>query len=130
MDIAHRQTLLETFTEAWDAKDVDALMELMAQKCEFRASVGPEPGASFVGRDQVRHGYGLFLGRRDGPVTDTNVATPLISEDFAVTRWTSRWSTPDGASVVVHACDVFEFEGDRIKSKDTYRKVCGELPTG
>jgi hypothetical protein len=31
---------------------------------------------------------------------------------------------------VVRACDILEFDGDRIKLKDTYRKVAGDLPAG
>ena len=130
MDVIGREALLQAFAEAWTARDLGGLMELMAQDCEFGASVGPEPGASFVGREQVRRGYKLFLGRPGGPVPETTMAPTLVNEAFAVTRWTSRWVGPDGAPVEVQACDVFEFEGDRIKRKDTYRKVGGELPPG
>ena len=52
----------------------------------------------------------------------------LVAEDFAVTRWTAHSRQPDGSVLEVRACDVFEFEGDRIKVKDTYRKVAGPLP--
>jgi ketosteroid isomerase-like protein len=128
--MSDREALLEAFTRAWSNKDLDALMELMAPECEFRSSVGPEPGARFVGPDEVRRGFRLFLGSPGGPVAQTESTGDLVGADFAVTRWTSRSTQPDGSVVEVRACDVFEFESDRIKVKDTYRKVTGPLPAG
>lgn len=34
-----------------------------------------------------------------------------------------------GRQTRVHGCDIFEFEGDRIKLKDTYQKVLAEVET-
>ena len=127
--MSDRKSLLDAFAHAWTTKDLDTLMELMAPECEFRSSVGPDGGARFVGRDEVRRGFGLFLGPPGGPAPETESTGDLIGDDFAVTRWTARSTQPDGSSVEVRACDVFEFEGDRIKVKDTYRKVVGGLPT-
>jgi ketosteroid isomerase-like protein len=127
MSHAGRERLIQAFTDAWNAKDIDAVMALMADECEFRASVGPEPGTRFVGRDEVRRGFSLFLGPSTGPEPSTEADEPLIHGDFAVTRWTLRWPHGDGAPADVRGCDVFEFEGDRIKVKDTYRKVVGTL---
>ena len=127
--IAQRAILLEQFSAAWTEKDLDGLMALMADGCLFRASVGPEPGASFEGREEVRRGFSLFLGGdQDDPAVETDTEAPLVCVDFAVTRWTSRFPQPSGPPVVIRACDILGFEGERIKFKDTYRKVSGELP--
>jgi ketosteroid isomerase-like protein len=120
--------LLAAFTEAWTAKDLEAVMDLMADDCVFRASVGPEPGSSFVGRDEVRRGFGLFLVPDAGPPPATENGETLVHADFAVTRWTLRWPRAEGGPVEVRGCDVFEFEGERIKLKDTYRKTLAPLP--
>jgi ketosteroid isomerase-like protein len=125
-----RVALIEAFTQAWNDKDVDAAMDLMADDCEFRASVGPEPGMTFTGREEVRRGFGIYLARSDEPEPETEVGPLLVHEDFAVTRWTSRRAEPDGTTIEVRACDVFQFDGDRIRSKDTYRKVAGAPPAG
>jgi len=119
MDRQECTRLIEEFGAAWSARDVDALMELMAPECEFRASVGPEPGRSFVGREEVRDGFAAFLAPTDGPPPDTESLPLLVGPDFAVTRWIAR---VDGAPVV-HGCDVFEFSLGRVRLKDTYRKV-------
>ncbi len=130
-----RRKLLGTFSAAWSAKDVDALMDLMAQDCEFRSSVGPEPGGVFLGREEVRRGFGLYLAPAGASAeveveVEVVMAPDLISEHFGVTRWTATSHHPDGTTTVVRACDVFEFEGALIRSKDTYRKMFGALPSG
>jgi len=123
-----RKSLLDAFSVAWAAKDLDRLMALMAPDCEFRSSVGPGPGARFTGRDEVRRGFALFLSPPGALAAVTESTRDLVGEDFAVTRWTARSERADGTVVEVRACDVFEFAGDRISVKDTYRKVVGLLP--
>ena len=126
-----RRKLLAAFSAAWDARDVDALMDLMAPDCEFRSSVGPEPGGVFLGPKEVRRGFELYLAPT-GASTEVDVAMAphLISERFGLTRWTATSRHTDGTTTVVQACDVFEFEGALIRTKDTYRKTFGTLPTG
>jgi ribokinase len=123
LEITERAELVDRFSAAWGEKDIKTLMELMTDDCTFRASVGPEPGVTFVGREEVRRGFEQFLaGGNDDPAPQTETEAPLISRDFAVTRWTTRFRNSD---LVVRACDILGFEGDRIKFKDTYRKVAG-----
>jgi ketosteroid isomerase-like protein len=124
-DRAGRIALIEAFARAWEARDVDALMELMADRCEFHASVGPEPGTTFIGRDAVRRAYERFLAPppADAVPVEVDMEPLLVCADFAVTRWTVR--SPGATVPEVRACDVFEFEGDRIRVKDTFRKVPG-----
>jgi len=129
-DMTDRNALLGAFTRAWAAKDLDALMDLMAPDCEFRSSVGPEPGGVFLGRDEVRRGFALYLGPVEAPTAAVDSAPDLVEDQFAVTRWTARSQEADGSITEVRACDVFEFSGDHIRTKDTYRKVLGSLPSG
>ena len=124
-----RAQLIDRFGAAWGAADIDALMGLMSEDCWFRASVGPEPGAMFAGRAEVRRGFALFLTRTGSDEEPHTVSEePLIADGFAVTRWTTRFPQPGGPGLVVRGCDVFGFEGSRIAFKDTYRKVSGDLP--
>lgn len=124
-----RNALLAAFTRAWAAKDLDGLMDLMAPDCEFRSSVGPEPGGVFLGRDEVRRGFALYLGPVGAPSVAVDNALDLVEDQFAVTRWTTRTQQQDGSFTEVRACDIFEFSGDLIRTKDTYRKVLGSLPS-
>ena len=129
VDVKQRIAMLESFAVAWSGRDIEALMALMAPNCEFRSSVGPEPGTWFSGRNEVRRGFTLFLAAPTGPVVTTENASSLVSPDFAVTRWTTRSPQPDGSVLTSHACDIFEFDGLLIRFKDTYRKVVGVVPS-
>lgn len=134
-----REALIKEFARAWAAKDVEGLMRLMADRCEFRTSVGPGPGAVYLGHDEVSRAFGAFLapsgGSEPGTVEEVFVEevfladeTDLFADDFAVTRSTTRTVHPDGSAVLTRICDVFEFENDLIRVKDTYRKLIGPAP--
>ena len=73
--VAHRRRdVLVRFMAAWNGRDVDGLMDCMAQDCAFHASAGPEAegtrhlgrSAQHVGRSArpVRRCSRLFLRRR------------------------------------------------------------------
>lgn len=120
--------LIDHFTAAWNARDVDAVMALMADDCEFRTSVGPGPGAAYVGHDEVRRAVKAFLDGPSDPYVESGPVIAHVSEEFAVTRWTTCTSRPGEDPVLVSACDVFVFSGDLIQTKDTYRKAVGPAP--
>lgn len=123
-----RRSVIEAFTRAWDARDLDAVMALMASDCRFHSSVGPGPGAEYQGRAAVAKAFGAFLSAAPNPDVTSGPVEMLIGGDFAVTRWTTRTELPGTAPVLTAACDVFEFDGVRIAVKDTYRKVLGPAP--
>ena len=58
---------LARFTQAWNDKDLDSLMDHMAHDCTFMASVGTDvEGSLWVGREKVREGFAsLWLGYPD-----------------------------------------------------------------
>ena len=58
---ALRKGVLQSFGAAWDAKDLDKLMSFVTEDCVYSASIGPEPGQTFRGRDAVRAGFAAML---------------------------------------------------------------------
>ena len=119
-DLDQRGALLDAFAAAWGAGDIDGLMAMMASGCWFRSSIGDEPGTSYLGPDQVRTGFERFIGAPSSPAAPSAVTRRMVSSDFAVVLW----DVPDDdGSIAVRACDIFEFSGDQILSKDTYRKA-------
>ena len=56
-----REQTLRDFAAAWDARDVDRLMQHMTEDCIYLASVGPEPGRTYVGAVAVREGFRKML---------------------------------------------------------------------
>jgi ketosteroid isomerase-like protein len=116
---------LAGFGAAWRAKDLERLMSFMTDDCEFRASVGTEPGTTFRGRDEVRRGFELMLAYdRDA---EGRGGLAFIVGDRGASQWSYSSVGPDGTAMEVHGCDLFEFAGDRIRVKDAYRKVQGDI---
>lgn len=119
---------LAEFGNAWLGKDLDALMQFMTDDCEFRASVGPEPGAVFTGREDVRRGFELML--RYDEAAQGHGGNTFLDGRFGASQWSFSYPGENGTTVEVRGCDLYEFEGDRIRVKDAYRKVLGEIDPG
>jgi ketosteroid isomerase-like protein len=45
---------LREFAAAWARHDVETLMTFLTDDCVYEASVGPEPGRTYAGREAVR----------------------------------------------------------------------------
>lgn len=114
------------FGEAWSRGDIDELMSYMADDCVYGASVGPEPGLTFYGREAVRRGFAQMLafdkaGRsKEGPVSTNG--------KHGTAEWSYISIQSDGTHVEVRGCDLFEFRGDLIVKKDAFRKTSALLP--
>src|SRR2546430_6618048 len=61
-----REETLRAFGTAWENADLERLMDLMTDDCIYQASVGPEPGCTYVGRAAVRAGFEAMLARDSG----------------------------------------------------------------
>lgn len=111
---------LKAFDDAWAKKDVDALMEFMTEDCEYHASVGPEPGERFIGRDDVRRGFQTMLEHAAG--SESRPGNLYVYGDRGIAEWAYVSTNDSGDSTVVRGCDLFEFVGNKIKIKNAFRK--------
>jgi uncharacterized protein (TIGR02246 family) len=102
--------------EAWNTRDPDRVVAYFADDCAYHASFGPELlGRSYENRDAVREGVRAFFERYpDGRFEDTEV---FVAGDRGAAEWTFV-----AEGVRVHGCDLFEFEGDLIRTKNAFRK--------
>lgn len=116
---------LAEFGAAWRRRDLDALMSFMTDDCEFRASVGPEPGATFTGAEAVRNGFAQMLAY--DAAAEGHGGHAFIHGNLGVSQWSFRYDRGDGSPTEVRGCDIYEFQGDRIRVKDAYRKVTGDI---
>lgn len=116
--------VLERFSQAWSRGDVDALMDLMTEDPEYRASTGPGPGAVYRGRDAVGAAFARLLSAPpadDSPLPPGDVA---FFGNRALSFWSLPGRAPDGAPAVIEGVDVMTFAADgRIAVKDAYRKA-------
>src|SRR5690348_12671468 len=76
---------VRVFSDAWRRKDVDELMSYVSDDCIYSASVGPEPGMTYRGREEVRRGFIELIKHdekaeaRGGPI--------YAAEDVVVAEW-------------------------------------------
>lgn len=117
-----RLDVMRRFSAAWNAHDLETIMEMTADDCAFHASAGTEAeGARHVGREAVRAAYaGIFAVFPDGQWTNGKA---MISGDTGLTWWRFVGTTVEGKKVEVDGCDILTFAGEKIAVKDSYRKA-------
>jgi glutathione S-transferase len=111
---------LAAFDAAWTAGNLEALMSFVAPDCVYSASVGPEPGETFEGREAVRGGFEKVLSHDRGRAR--RGGTTWFLGDFAFAEWAFEEQTPEGPRRV-RGIDRFEFSAAGIVRKDAYRKT-------
>jgi len=114
--------LLAEYGEAWNLHDPDVLMGYMAEDCSYHASFGPElQGKSYIGQAAVREGFARFFELYpDGRFEESEVW--VVDGNRGAAVWTFVAGRADGSEFRVRGCDLFEFRGDKVKSKNAFRK--------
>ena len=124
--LAERMRVLDSFARAWSRRDIDTLMSLVTDDCVYSASVGPEPGQTFVGREAVRDGF-LALLAYDADGRSCACLAVLLG-DIALAEWSYELRDAAGHVTVLRGCDIIEFSGARIRRKDAFRKCFRTVP--
>jgi len=113
---------LKAIADAFNAHDLDAIMEFFADDCSFDMPRGGEPwGRRLTGKAAVREGFASrFKGLPDVHYGDDR---HFVSGDRGVSEWLLTGTTPDGHSVRVRGCDLWEFRDGQVIRKDSYWKI-------
>ena len=114
---------LKEVAAAWGRADIETLMTFVAPDCVYSASVGPEPGETFIGKEAVRAGFLKLLSHDRGSVSEPGEIR--IVGDWAVFTWGFRRTVGDSQQLV-RGCDLFEFRDGLIVRKDSFRKTFGQ----
>lgn len=119
---AERKAVVARFADAWNARDLDTLMDCMAADCAFHAAAGPlAEGTRHQGRDAVRAAYAAIFATF--PQAHWDPQQTLIAGDQALTNWRFTGTDTAGRTITVDGCDILHFDGARIALKDSYRKA-------
>lgn len=119
-----RRATMERLMAAFNDRDLDVLMDCMAEDCAFHAAAGPDvEGTRHTGRAAVRAAYAaIFAAFPEAAWTE---GAHAVAGDTGLSSWRFVGKTADGRAVDVRGCDVFAFDGDLIALKDSYRKARG-----
>jgi ketosteroid isomerase-like protein len=113
--------LLQTFADAFNEHNVQAIMQHMTNDCVFEASAGPEvDGEKFVGLESVRKAFEEVF--ETFPNAKWNNAKHFISGERGFSEWIFSGTKTDGTIVEVTGCDLFTFRNGKIAIKNSYRK--------
>lgn len=116
-----RQACLERFADAWNAHDVDKLMDCMSEDCEFRSAAGPDAaGTVSRGRDAVRAAYAAVF--ESFPEAAWTSPRHFVAGERGFSEWRFVGKDRGGTRVEVDGCDLFTFDGDLIRIKNSLRK--------
>lgn len=113
--------LLDRFAAAWNAHDLDALLDCMSDDGVFYGSAGPEPdGATHRGREALAASFKALWDAF--PDAAWNDIEHFIAGDRAVSEWRFSGTRSDGVRVNVRGADIFTLREGKIAVKDTFRK--------
>lgn len=115
------EDIIREVVAAWGRADLATLMKFIADDCVYSASVGPEPGETFVGRDAVQAGFAKLLAHDSDGVAEPGEIRS--AGDWVVSTWGYRKPSADGRPTFVRGCDVFVFRDGLIIRKDAFRKT-------
>ena len=118
---------LQSFAEAWNRHDLEALMSCMTQDCVFEASAGPDAcGTRYVGSPAVRAAFAKVWA--DFPDAHWGGARHFVHGNRGVSEWTFTGTRADGTRVEVQGCDLLTLRDGKILVKNSYRKNRTLLP--
>lgn len=121
MDI---RSILQTLCEAFNAHDLDRIMDFFAEDCTLEMPRGGEPwGTRFQGRRDVRNA----LASRFQGIPDVHYGNARhfvdASANTGISKWTLTGTTSDGRQIEVRGCDFYTFRDGKVVSKDSYWKI-------
>lgn len=121
MDI--RSTLTQ-LCEAFNAHDLDRIMEFFADDCVLEMPRGSKPwGARFEGKPNVRAALATrFDGLPDVHYGDDEHFVDA-GANMGMSRWTLTGTSREGARTEVRGCDFWTFRDGKVIRKDSYWKI-------
>ena len=115
------EDFLQSFADAFNDHNAEAIMSHMTDDCVFEASAGPNSnGEKFTGKEQVKKAFETVFA--SFPDAHWGNAKHFISGDRGVSEWIFTGTKSDGTRVEVMGCDLFTFKNGKIATKNSFRK--------
>lgn len=116
--------MLEGITAAFDAHDLDAILEHFADDAVFEGPRGTEPwGTRFVGKKAIREAFAArFSGIPDVRYRDEGTFVDR-DRNRGASEWTLSGTNGSGDRIEVRGCDLWTIRDGKIVKKDSYWKI-------
>jgi ketosteroid isomerase-like protein len=121
MDI---RTMLKDICAAFNAHDLDRIMEFFAEDCVLEMPRGDKPwGTRSVGKPAVRAALAArFEGLPDVHYgNEEHFADPETNSGMS--KWRLTGTTREGVRREVNGCDFYTFRDGKVTRKDSYWKI-------
>ena len=113
--------LVDAVGDAFNANDIDAVMQFFAPDAVFDHAVGPDAhGVRFEGADIIRGVFGGLFEKVENVHWDT--LDCRIAGDKAFCEYRRRAQYKDGTTEEFLSVDILTFKDNLIVHKDTYYK--------
>jgi ketosteroid isomerase-like protein len=112
--------LIIRFNDALNARDVEAMMNLLTADTIFENTYPAPAGARYVGQTAVREFWEDFF--RGSSEARIEIEELFGQNDRAVMRWIYRWTEPSGQSGYIRGVDVYRVRDRLIAEKLSYVK--------
>ena len=110
---------VNTFNEAFNRHDVDAVMAAMTDDCVFE-NTAPPSGARHEGQAAVRAAWEDFFSST--PTAHFDTEDVIATGDRCVVQWRFSWKNADGSDSSVRGVDVMRVRDGRVAEKFSYVK--------
>jgi ketosteroid isomerase-like protein len=118
-DASSTVAAVDTFNEAFNRHDVDAVMAVMTDDCVFESTAPPE-GTRHVGQAAVRAAWEEFF--RATPTARFDAEDVIATGDRCVVQWRFTWQDDDGTEGCVRGVDVIRVRDGKVAEKFAYVK--------
>lgn len=112
--------LIIRFNDALNARDVEAMMDLLTTDCVFENTYPAPSGTRYAGQSAVREFWEDFF--RGSSEARIEIEELFGQNDRAVLRWIYRWTDPGGHSGYIRGVDVYRVRDGLIAEKLSYVK--------
>jgi ketosteroid isomerase-like protein len=108
------------FNQAFNDRDVVAMMQLMAHNCVFENTYPPPNGTRYEGQDAVRAFWEeFFANSRDAHIEIEDI---FAAAQHCVMRWCYQWVDQNGQPGQIRGVDIYTVGEEGITEKLSYVK--------
>jgi ketosteroid isomerase-like protein len=114
--------VLEAHTDAWNAHDLDRLMELFSPDCVFEAAGGNEAsGTTYAGTEVVRAAFAdIYAAVTDAQWTDGRHT--VMGHGYGVSEWLMVGTLENNLRLEIRGCDFLTVSNGLIVKKNSFTK--------